>query len=92
MSRIFTTLFVFQDKEYLSLVSVKKTEHKPIYTIRIFDQKLIDIIGNGVVETIGYEGYLQKANFSLETPRELMSCIKRAIRQYMERSSQTPAG
>ncbi|MFL5810731.1 MAG: hypothetical protein ACJ749_14510 [Flavisolibacter sp.] len=92
MSRIFTTPFVFQDKEYLSLVSVKKTEHKPVYTIRIFDQRLIDIIGNDIVESIGYEGYLQKAHFNLENPAKLMSCIMTAIRQHMERSSQTPAG
>ena len=83
---------MFQGKEYESLVSVRKTERKPIYTIRIFDGDLTEIVGSDVIECEGYEGYLQKTNLTSETTRNLISCIMTAIRRYMERSSQTPAG
>jgi len=92
MSRIFTTPFVFQGKEYASLVSVRKTERKPIYTIRIFDEELKEIIGSEVIECEGYDGYLQKTSLNSEATRNLISCIMSAIRKYMEKSSQTPAG
>ena len=92
MSRIFTTRFIFEEKEFVALVSVKKGDSKPFYTIRLFDEQLKDIIQNEVIECEGFEGYLQKLSLRSEIPRRLMSCIMSSIRLHMEKTNQTPAG
>ena len=92
MSRIFTTRFLFRDKEHVVLVSVNRGLVKPHYKIRLFDEQLQDILQNEVIEYDGFEGYLQKSNLSSDLPRKLMHCIMISIREHMERTNQTPAG
>ena len=92
MSRVFTTRFLFNDKEYVVLVSVKRGSEKPHYTVRLFDEQLQDILQNEVIEYDGFEGYLQKSNLRSDLPRKLMHCIMTSIREHMERTNQTPAG
>ena len=92
MSSVFTTCFVFRDKEFVALVSVKRGEVKPHYTIRLFDEQLQDIVQNEVIEYDGFEGYLQKSSLHSDLPRKLMHCIMTSIREHMERTNQTPAG
>jgi hypothetical protein len=92
MSRVFTTRFLFHDNEFVALVSIRRGAIKPHYTIRLFDERLHNIVKNEVIECDGFDGYLQKLSLRSDLSRNLMHTIMNSIRTHLEKTNHTPAG
>ena len=83
MARVFTMEFEFIRHKFKAIVAVRNEKEQTGFHIRVFDQELIDILGQNSIEFTGLTGITQKTNLSHPLASTLLETMNKAILNHL---------
>lgn len=79
MPRVFTTSFDFNGHTYKAIIVVKDRTAELKIGVRVFDEKLISILGNDSIEFVGLTGFRHNKQWQHPAAQAMLEEISKAI-------------